>query len=591
MTRRSWLLLGLLLLLQGLLVWGVFLPSPHSGGDNAGYVALGHALVSGEGYTEVWDPAAPPHTKYPPVFPALLAVAMALGATGWASLKVVPVLATLLAVAGVFLWARRRLGEEAGFAVALLTGVTPSLLYHSHWLLSDVPFLAFTVLALWRLEGLVAGPGTGSSGGGPPVSSSGEGSAGEGSAKGGAPPVAAEPPPTPWLHLLLATLLVALAYFTRSAGLPLVVAGVAALAWRRRWRETAVVGFGVGVPALLWLLRNRAAGPGQGRYGSEFLLLDPYQPDLGGAGVGDFVARVVANLSGYGTRFLPETFSGAASPPLVLLSLALVALALVGWARAVRSGPGTAEIFMPLYAGLILLWPPVWSGDRFALPLVPLVLVFAAEGIRALGGRFAPGTRVALLGAAALLVAAPAANDWFRTRTEQAACRGALEAAGPWACGGNALVDFVAAARWAGENLPEGAGALTRKPRIWYLMSGVPTRTYPFTEVPGALLADAREAGAEYVVLDFIGSQGARYVGGAVGSEPGAFCQAAVFGGGAGLPPTRLLGIVPPGAEWGSRVEDGQIRLATCPGPVEPQAMVSTATPGAHGWRIPLLER
>ncbi|HSG48423.1 MAG TPA: glycosyltransferase family 39 protein, partial [Longimicrobiales bacterium] len=259
MTRRSWLLLGVLLVVQGVLIWGVFLPSPHSGGDNAGYVALAHSLVSGEGYTEIWDPAAPPHTKYPPVFPVLLALAMTLGATGWAALKTVPVLAALVAVAGVFLWARRRLGEEAGFAVALLTGLTPSLLYHAHWLLSDVPFLAFTALALWRLDGITGGAGA-------PWAPAG-------SASGAAS--RAEEPPGRWLGVLAATVLVALAYFTRSAGLPLVLAGVAALAWGRRWAEAAVLGGGVGIPALLWLLRGRAAGPGEGRYGSEFFLLDP----------------------------------------------------------------------------------------------------------------------------------------------------------------------------------------------------------------------------------------------------------------------------------------------------------------------------
>lgn len=562
MSRRSRLLLGVLLAVQGVLIWGVFLPSPHSGGDNAGYVALAHSLVSGEGYTEVWDPAAPPHTKYPPVFPLLLALAMALGATGWASLKAVPVLAALVGVAGVFLWARRRLGDEAGFAVALLTGLTPSLLYHAHWLLSDVPFLAFTALALWRLEGR----------------------------SGGSFPGEAEPPRS-WPHLLSATLLVALAYFTRSAGLPLAVAAVAALAWKRRWVDAAVLGVGVGIPALLWLLRGWAAGPGEGRYGSEFFLLDPYQPDLGPAGAGDLLARAGTNLSGYGTRFLPETFFGDASPPLAGLALALVGLALVGWLRAVRRGPGAAELFVPLYVGLILVWPPVWSGDRFALPLVPLLFVFALEGARVLTARAGSGLRLAVLAGAALLVAVPAAQDWVRTRGEQAACRGALEVAGPWACGGNALVDFVAAARWAGDGLPAGAAVLTRKPRIWYLMSGVPTRTYPFTEAPGALRDDARAAGADYVVLDYIGNQGSRFVGAAVGREPQGFCQVAVFGGGAGIPATRILGISLAGRDSGSRVEEGQIQLATCAGAADPAVVSNTATPGASGWRIPLLER
>ncbi|MDT8341227.1 MAG: glycosyltransferase family 39 protein [Longimicrobiales bacterium] len=563
MTRRSWLLLAILLLLEGVLVAGVFLPSPHSGGDNAGYVALAQALAGGEGYTEVWDPARPPHTKYPPVFPLLLAFALAAGAAGWASLKAVPVVAALAAVAGVFLWARRRLGEGAGFAVALLTGLSPSLLYHAHWLLSDVPFLAFTALALWQLEAFTR-------------------EADERDAPGGRPGRAA---------LALSVVLVALAAFTRTAGLPLAVAAVGACAWRRRrWREAAALGVGVGVPALLWALRGRVAGPGEGRYGSEFFLRDPYQPDLGAAGVADFAVRVGENLTGYGLRFLPETLLGSASPALVGLLLAVLALALAGWVRALRRSPGAAELFVPLYAGLIVLWPAVWSGDRFALPLVPLLLVYGAEAAHALleRRRVGAGPRRALLAGAALLVALPALGDWVRARDGAARCRGALAVAGPWACGGLALVDFAAAARWAGEHLPPGSAALVRKPRIWYAESGVPARTYPFSEASGALVAEARRAGAEYVVLDYLGGQGARFVGAALAEAPEAFCEVARFGGAGDVPATRILRLLPPGETSASRRTAEGIVLAECAGGPSVRIRDTTAT-GPDGWRIPIL--
>ena len=47
-------------------------PAPHNGGDNAGYLSLAHSLATGAGYVETWDPALAPHTKYPPLYPALL---------------------------------------------------------------------------------------------------------------------------------------------------------------------------------------------------------------------------------------------------------------------------------------------------------------------------------------------------------------------------------------------------------------------------------------------------------------------------------------------------------------------------------------
>ena len=54
----------------------------------------------------------------------------------------------------------------------------------------------------------------------------------------------------------------------------------------------------------------------------------------------------------------------------------------MGWAMSWKVGRAVAEYFFPLYAGLILLWPEVWSGDRFALPLFPLILFYAASALQ-----------------------------------------------------------------------------------------------------------------------------------------------------------------------------------------------------------------
>ena len=81
MSRRGlgWVVLGVVLAVQAVVLVVVFDPTPHNGGDNAGYLALAHSLVDRGAYLELWDPGEPPHTKYPPGFPVILAVMMALG--------------------------------------------------------------------------------------------------------------------------------------------------------------------------------------------------------------------------------------------------------------------------------------------------------------------------------------------------------------------------------------------------------------------------------------------------------------------------------------------------------------------------------
>ncbi|HZD05436.1 MAG TPA: hypothetical protein VE173_10970, partial [Longimicrobiales bacterium] len=128
---------------QVALVLTTFIPAPHNGGDNAGYITLARSLLEGR-YVDLWDPTTPPHTKYPPVFPAVLAVWIAAGAATWTALKSVPALFTVLSVVLAYLWAARRRGPLFGAAVALLFGVSRAVLWSSHWILSDPTFVALT---------------------------------------------------------------------------------------------------------------------------------------------------------------------------------------------------------------------------------------------------------------------------------------------------------------------------------------------------------------------------------------------------------------------------------------------------------------
>lgn len=544
-------------------------PAPHSGGDNAGYVALAHALQSGQGYTELWDPAAPPHTKYPPVFPALLALAMAFGASTWAGLKVVPLLLGVVAVAATYLWARVRRGPVWGAAVALLTGWSAAFVHHAHYLLSDVPFLAFTLLTLWALEEGRSGVGSeGEAGGGDGPSRRQSRSADAAGVAGGASAAGAEGVAGGAAvagvvgGVAIALAAAGLAYFTRSAGAPLIVAVLATLVLRRRWVATGVGAVALGVPTALWLLRARGA-VGEGAYTREFWMVDPYQPQLGEIGVWGLVPRALDNAGGYLTAHLPAALAGSGRG-LAILGLVVGVLALVGWARAARTRLGPAEIFAPLYAALILVWPVVWSGDRFVLPLVPLVVLYAGEALAWLVGRVRPRSVAPVLAMAAglLLVAEGAAV--LRAADESAACRGAVRAGGPWACSGLGMVQFTEAARWVGANLESDAVALTRKPRIWYAMSGRATRTYPFVPYPDSVLAVAGRAGASYVLLDLVGSQ-AQLLASAIGARPSAFCSVAGFGGRDGGPRTELLGIVPTGAQDAADPSSEEVQIQPCP--------------------------
>ena len=117
--RGSFVLLGCVLaLITAAVLSSVATPAPHTGGDNAGYLSLAQSLVSGEGYTELWDPGLSIHTKYPPVFSLILGLLMIAGASSWMAFKLAMAVLTSLAVLLVFAWASGRISPLGRVPVA-----------------------------------------------------------------------------------------------------------------------------------------------------------------------------------------------------------------------------------------------------------------------------------------------------------------------------------------------------------------------------------------------------------------------------------------------------------------------------------------
>lgn len=514
--------LGILLVVQVAAMFVQSVPAPHTGGDNAAYISLAHGLATEGAYTDAYLPGDPPHTKYPPVFPGVLAAALLLGVKSWAALKLIPQLFTTLFVVGVFFWVSRRHGAGAGLGVGLLLALAPAMLDASNWILSEPPFLALTFLALVLLDRV----------GDESVSDSTRRSL---------------------VRVSLGLVAVVLAYFTRSAGLPLAVAAIGFLALQQRWRLLAGFSALFGVPALLWSLRGRSAAGSA--YVSEFWLLDPYQPDLGEAGVSDLLQRLVDNVWLYGGEFIPAGLTGASGRAAAVLGVVLVGLSAVGWfrrlplsegIRGLRS-VGLTELFTPLYVGLVLAWPTVWSGERFALPLYPIVLVYAGEAVAALVRRWEPRRVGAALILTGFVLLGPQLDDLRTSAQVGGECRELVRVAGPYGCWSTAVQEFTSLAKWSGENLSPDAVVLNRKPRIFHVMSGgLRGEVFPFTERDGALFEAAESLGATHLLLDRWDLQSARFVLPVLTAESHRFCIENGFQSRDGGLGTGLLRILDP---------------------------------------------
>lgn len=497
-----------------LLTLVVLSPAPHLGGDNAAYLGLARGLLSGHGYVDFWDPAMRPHGQYPPGFPAMVAALLAVGIDSWVAVKLLVALLSGAAVAVSYLWARRVSGPAVALGAGAILAAAPGVLLQSQLELSDVPFWLFVALALWAFSRLESPALLRRSALDLPA----ERPAGDPAAHSddAAASVAADDRAVVRWAAIGAAAATA-AWLTRSAALPLVIALALWLVLRRRWKALAVMVAIVAPPAALWALWQHHLGGSA--YANVFWWKDPYRPELGTITPPLLAARIYANAVKYVVSRVPALLIGVEySPPAIVAGNLVVLLAIVGWARRARA-LGLAEIFCVFYVGLLLVWPDEWADTRFVLPLLPLLLVYAGETLAEAGRRLKRPEVAGLAVALAIGAGLPGSIGLAR---EAIACRagypGELDACYPpmWA-------GLFTAFRRVAWTLPEGSVVLTRKPTLMWAMSGYRSRIYPFSANPDTLLKAARDAGAQYVIVDRT-PEAERYLKPAVRARRDQFC-------------------------------------------------------------------
>ena len=479
----SWpgLVLASVHLLLGLLL---FDPTLFTGGDNAGYMILGEALISGTGYRDIYLPAAPLHTKYPPLYPLLLAALTPLG--GLQLFKLASLGLTTSTVWMTYRLGTRLVGRLPAILATTLLALSPVLLEYSHWVLSEALFVLLVATALLWLQH----DGT-------------------------------------TLPLALGLAAAGGAFLTRTAGLPLLAAVVLFLALERKpWRLAAAIGTAA-VTAGGWWTYQRLVLSASGRAGSqptylqEMLLRNPYDPAAGTAAPADLVVRATDNAWRYASEILPRAVAGspaegtALSAALMPLGLLLAGLAFAGWARRSGRRVGPAELFALLYGLMLLLWPTVWTDQRFLLPLLPLILLYASAGAlgagRWLRRRSEPGWAGSLPALALTAVLGIGAAVSSITRMpDRIHCLAAYRAGS--ACDPPAFASFYEAAEWTARSTAPESIVVSRKPRIFYWISGRRGDIYPYSSDTDRVLAGMERIGADYVVVDAISGTTDRYL-------------------------------------------------------------------------------
>lgn len=334
--------------------------------DTSCYVGLAESLAQGHGY--VFDGRF--HTQFPPGLPLLLAPFVWLVGPAFGVLYRVVAFVGLAGLLVTYGYVASRGGQRRGLTVALFLGLSGTYyLYAAGQVFSDVPYLALSLGFVWWVERTVVHPETARS--------------------------------ASWtlagMALLLAALLMRTIGFALLGGLALTVLHL----WRRRPRTggagppraltLALAAGALYVPLWSWVTYLKARPyPGEFRvtYLSQIRMANPHQPDLGAASLAQVVMRLPGNVAREAAH-IAEILTNLSwlkvdwySP---LLLGAAVLCAIGGWAE-LRRRPPIAGWYVLCYMVVLLLWP-YDELQRFLLPIAPLLLLFAWEGLRSLTAR------------------------------------------------------------------------------------------------------------------------------------------------------------------------------------------------------------
>jgi 4-amino-4-deoxy-L-arabinose transferase-like glycosyltransferase len=429
--------------------------------DEGNYIVTARSIASGQGYSQISHPDAPPESKYPPGFPVILSPLALLFPDSLTALRIPALLFTLASLPVWFAVLRRRLPFPLAILAILAVATNHYVVLHSAAVMSEAAFLFFSGLLFMVVDRL------------PDRSRSTF-------AKGFA----------------ISAILVIL-YFLRTIGVVFVPATVIYLLLRRQFRLAGLVVCLFAIPFAAWGYRNITVTQSlvAPSYAQE-LTMDNNQGDASLTGIEGLLRRVGFTASHYTWYVVPESLSlnpKGEWPPNALVRISdqvgiswlpgflggiVTSVIILGPLVRLRRGEEFVPLIVVFYFGSLLLW--TWSAPRFVHPLSPLIYLAIIDGCRLLLSRLRVlwGTRVNTYGfLVVILVGLTLMNltreirilvDNERSRTWQ----------------------FTVGSEWLAENLPEDAVVMTEKPLLRYLFAKRKMIDYPVLSEDRRLTAD-----------------------------------------------------------------------------------------------------
>ena len=322
-------------------------------GDNAHYIILGNALADGIGYVDAHEPFSETHMHYPPGYPVFLA---ALNLLSFDQLDHYKIANGLLLLGGILLcfilFSKVLNSKQMAAVICILIAVNAHLQIYGSLVMSETPYTFSSLVALWFFRRLEL-----------------------------------KRPAYGYLDIIILAVIVAICIYIRSIGVALFMAFLVLLLIRKQFKQAGIFALSVIVFYAPWWIRNQQLS--ENSYTSQLLLKNPYQPELGNVGFVDLIERVYINLERYVFTELPAALlytkdifytNQSYNTTDYLIGIAFAGVLIFGTIRIYKLMP-VVVLYASAYFLILLVWPSVWYGTRFIVPLIPILILFVVQGV------------------------------------------------------------------------------------------------------------------------------------------------------------------------------------------------------------------
>jgi hypothetical protein len=318
--------------------------------DDGIYVSTAKALASGQGYRLINLPDEPVQTKYPPLYPGMLAVIWKIWPSFPENLLIMQWLTILMMAMSVgfayyYVTAHHYFSPLTALSAGLLCVTSNYFLYFGTILLSEMPFAFLFVVALLALERYMRSASNRIS------------------------------------YQLLLAFLLTLPFLTRSVGVVLIPVALILL-WLSH-RPLWTVAIGAISLVLTWFLWAAIHNQGINPLASYYTITNYASWNSQSFNVATWIRVVFFNLIYFMTGLfsvgMPGLLSlGPLQPMMILLLLLLGIPFLIEISRgAVKRQP--LPCFLAAYILVVIMWP--WPPQRFIVPILLFLLCYWLNGL------------------------------------------------------------------------------------------------------------------------------------------------------------------------------------------------------------------